>query len=692
MTDAFPQSAADVVADPPSAVAAAGAPPRRRLRALVVLALLIAVAYGASLRNSFVFDDAIFVERDVRLQTLEGVRRLFSEPLWGFTDKHGQRSEHQYYRPLQLVAPAAAKMWLGGAAWPVHLTSLVLHLLCSFMVYELVARALARSPGGPVAPRVDTLALLLAALFAVHPANSEAVLWASDLSGLGATACLLAVVLLHVSAAPRLVAALAIAALSLVAMLFKESGVLAPALMALFDFFLRRRVRVLDYLGALVALAAYLELRVHALGALLPGAGSLELGPVELAINAVALVPSYVATFLWPFELNMYRDFTPVTAATDWRFVVGAVLATGAAIAILATRRARPLLALGLAWAGLTASPWLFVRWPQLNAFAERYLYLPSIGIYLAAAALLAGARLGRAATTCAIALIAAFVVRDAVRTLEWKDEITIYTKTLEQSPRAELIRNNLSLRYLESGDPARGIPIQQELLRIAPTFPSGWHNMGLLLLAAGRRDEARDAFEKSATLEPFNAATALNLGYVYDLAGERERAVAQYFVATMLDAHDAKPWYNLAVIALEEGQLENAKRALGEALARAPDDRAAQGLRAKIAGLPPRNREPDPAATLKRCNDARADLDAGRTRLAIAKLEMAGWLDERAHVPHHFLANVRYLNGQYREALREEGEALARDPGNALYRANFAALEQLLTKGKDAGAAPTFR
>ena len=253
-----------------------------------------------------------------------------------------------------------------------------------------------------------------------------------------------------------------------------------------------------------------------------------------------------------------------------------------------------------------------------------------------------------------------------------------------------------MALRYLQIGEPVRGIPIQEELLRIDPDFPSGWHNMGLLMLAAGRNDDARAAFEKSAALEPLNAATALNLGYVYDLGGEREKAVEKYFLATILDPTDVKPWYNLAVIAYEERQLGNAGKAVNEVLSRAPDDRAAQALQKKLAapaGLPPaadeyaaRTRQ---QLTLDRCNTARAAAEAGRSREAIVKLETAAWLDERSPLPHHYLANVRYLAGRYREAHRHEREALARAPDNALYRANVAALEQLFAHNRNPSAPP---
>jgi hypothetical protein len=77
--------------------------------------------------------------------------------------------------------------------------------------------------------------------------------------------------------------------------------------------------------------------------------------------------------------------------------------------------------------------------------------------------------------------------------------------------------------------------------------------------------------------------------------------------------------------------------------------------------------------------------------REAVAKLQGAAWLDERSPIPHHFLANVRYLAGRYREAHRHERAALARDPENSLYRANVAALEGIIGGGGASESAPSF-
>jgi tetratricopeptide (TPR) repeat protein len=667
-----------------------------RARAFVVLILLVAIAYGASLRNEYVFDDAIFSERDARVQSLEHVDRLFLEPLWGFTDSEGRGSIHQYYRPLQLLPLAASKALVGEAAWPMHLLSLLLHAANALLVYEILRRLSGSS----------NAAMALAVLFAVHPANSEAVLWASDVAGLGAAFCTLSILLLYVASRPRALVWAAMASLYLAGMWFKESGVLVPSLMAAYDLLLRRRDeaapapwrRAASYLVLLPPLSFYLALRVHALGGLLPGAGALTLTPAQLAVNAVALIPSYWSTFLWPFALDMYHDFNAATGWQDPRFLAGAAILLAGAVAALAGLPRRRLLTFGLLWAAITTAPYLLVRWPKLNVFAERYLYLPSVGIYAAVAAVLPAAgktlqrdRAARLAGAAVAVVVLAFLVTDVRRTGDWHDEITLYTKTLRRSERAELIRNNLAIRLLHEGRAAEGLPLQLELLRLDPDFPSGWHNLGLIYLALDRNEDARAAFEQARAREPLNPATLLNLGYSYDATGRREDAVATYFRLTRVDPSSVKAWYNLAVIALEVGRPGNARRALGEVLAREPDDEAAAKLLARLQRAPAAvSARLDPAAARKSATGlagrAHAAADAHRWGEAIAELQAALWFAPDMALPHQYLANVYYMTGRIPEAVRQQRAAVALAPGNALLRENLQALESLLADGRRRG------
>lgn len=654
----------------------------RPFHVALALAALVAVAYGGSLRNELVFDDLIFMQRDPRVQSLARVGDIFSQALWSFGEADDAQV-HQYYRPLQLLPLAASHAAFGSAAWPSHLLSLLLHLANCLLAYALF-RAL----------MIDAVvAALLAALFAVYSGYSEAVLWASDIAGLGAAFCTLTIVNLHV-AAPRPRSTWLLSPLLLLCgVWFKESGVLAIPLVAAYDLVGApdrgwRRMWANRWRYAVWAppLALYGTLRLRALGGLLPGVESVPLSGVELLLNGLALLPTYALAWLWPFSPNMYHDFAVASSFGDPRVLCGMGLAAAALLVfgVTARRREHRAAAFGIAWAILAVAPHLLVRWPQLNVFAERYLYLPSVGLLIVVghvwqrqrARLRLPAR--RAVVGGVLGLLALFVLVDLRRTADWRDEVTIYRATLTQSARAELIRTNLAIRLLELRRYDEGIAVLDELQRINPEWPDVAHNLGLLYLGKGDTAAATRAFEQAAGRPSARAATFLNLGYLYDRGGRREAAVQTYLRAVQLAPRAPDAWYNLGVIALETGQLENARNAAARVLAAAPDDSAAAALMRRAEAATPRRQ--DDAATLERCKRARAAADAGNFDQAILALKTAAWLDEAAPLPHQYLANVYYLQGRLRAALRHQRAAVRRAPNQPLYRANLRALRAALT------------
>jgi len=660
-----------------------GSIPRpRRAKALALLVCLVAVAYGTSLANDLVFDDLIFATRDPRVQSLEAAPRLFVEPLWGFRDRPGRESVHQYYRPLQTLPLALSRSLFGAATWPMHLLSVVLHLANCLLVLGLLRRLLDD----------ENAAIAATALFAVHPGYSEAVFWASDVSGLGASLCLLAIVRLHAEGATlRPVGAVAASSLFLTGLWCKESGVLAPALMASYDLLVapeRGFARLMRtrraYLALVPALILYLSLRVHALGGLLPGVGDLSMSGTEFLANAVALLPDYARTFFWPFQLNMYHDFHAVAHVADPRLWMGAAMMLVGLVLFVRSARRVPRVAFGLAWAAITVSPHLLVRWPQLNVYAERYLYLPAFGIALVAANAWIRAGIGRTAkgrrlSGLAIAVVlVVFVTVDINRAGDWRDEVALYTKTLTQSSRAELVRNNLALQYLQLGQYDKGIAEIHELIRINPEFTDAYHNLGLLEMAAGRDADALAAFRSALTHDPNKPESLLDAGYLEDKAGNRAAAVALYRRLVHVDPANVAGWYNLAVIAVEAGQTGNARQALERVLRLAPDDRAATELRRRLEAhvAAPRTSQELRRRTIARCRAAKRALDAGKVRDALYDLQAAAWLDESAALPHHYLANVYVLIGRLDDALAEQRRALELAPGNPLYQRNLASLE----------------
>jgi len=674
-----------------------GTRPLSRFTVALLLTGLVGVAYGGSLRNEFVFDDLIFVQHDPRVRSLDQAKRLFVEPLWGFADNDGRTRLHQYYRPLQTLPLALSYSAFGEATWPSHVLNLLLHLANCFMVFAFIRRVLSVEPtyrssseNGVDNPSTEVIAAAATAVFAVHPGYSEAILWISNDAGLGAAACTLAILLLHLSAgSSRWFAQLAIAALFLIGLWFKESGVLAPAVVGLYDLMLApdrgwRRVRRLWWrYGVFVPpFVLYGALRWRALGGTLPGFDTVPLTSWELLINGVALLPQYVTTLLWPVDMNMYHDFDAIHSVWNARFLAGAFVLAAAAFVIALTVRRRPPIAFGAAWALVTAAPHLLARWPQLNVFAERYLYLPAVGVLLALAAavqlLIPRRSLRRAGAAALAGLLVAFIVIDVRRTRDWHDEVTLYTKTLTQSARAELVRINLALRFYELGRYDEGIQLLRGLLAFDPSWQDAWHNLGLLYLAKNQTEEARSAFEAARQRDPLNAATLLNLGYLYDRDGHRDEALDAYFRVLQLRPTDAQAWYNLAVIALDLGQRGNARHAIDEVLQNAPDDQGALALRRKLDLAPSKGGEtmPAPEETQRRCAAAKRAVEERRYADAAVALRVAAWYDEQSPLPYQYLANVFYLTGRVGEAVRAQREALQRAPDNELYKKNLAALE----------------
>jgi len=734
--------------------------PWTRHAAPLVLALLIAAAYGGSLRNEYVFDDLMFIRDDPRVRSLAEAPRLFVEPLWGYADKEGRVHLHQYYRPLQTFPLAIFYALTGEEAWLAHLYSLTLHWLNCVLAFAILRRITGAAGA----------ALAAVALFAVHPGYSEAVLWVSDYAGLGADLCILSIFLLHLSGhGGRWYGWLLTAALTLLGLWHKESGILAPVLVGAYELLRwsteRRQIVSGDRFSATTSEAVpqtdescspspvlwergaggegncrdeldsfatnpavqatsesdnpslsppvsrlrsvatlvfrysafvppvllYQYLRLKALGGMLPGFDAVPLTPYELALNAVGLIPDFVRTFFWPFELNMYRDFDAIHGIANLRFAVGAFVLLCGAVAFFASLRRRPAVAFGLFWAAATAAPHLLVRWPQLNVFAERYVYIPAIGLFLAAAGVARWTTwTGWTRWTRGVSLIGyggllvVFVVRVILRVPDWHDDLVMYGKAVRQSPRASLARNNLAVKLLELKRYDEGIALLEELKVLDPNWRNVNKNLGLLYLGKGDDAKAAECFEAAERADPFDRTVTLNLGYVYDKMGQRERAVAKYFELVNAEPRNTHGWYNLALIATEAGQFENAGAAVKRILQVDPADRPALLLGKRLKQIERPSLDADDAVTLRRCETARRAADEKRYAEATYTLQMAAWLDESSPLPHQYLANVAFLQGHLRRAVEHQRAALARDPDNALYRRNLESLEAALAARAD--------
>jgi hypothetical protein len=507
-----------------------------RARAAHFLLLLAAVAagYGGSLGNDLVWDDRIYIVENPAVREARW-RQIFGEPIGNF------------YRPVVFATFALEARAGRGAPELFHGVNLALHALVAGLLLAAVQRVGAERGA----------ALGASLLFALHPVESEAVLYVSGRTDILAAVFALATLLLHASAArwrgaPTLYGArLGAASCFAISLGCKESLVALPIALAAGDWILaptqtsepsanprdalrsaRRALREL-WLYVLV-LAAYAAWRSSI------GGERLVLTvpddwPAQIAA-ALSAITGYARLLFFPVGLHLERF---VSAEPAWRPIAGLALL---ALALAVVQRARSSIRFWILWAACAYLPTsnlvpVYPGLPAGMAFApEHFLYLPSTGL-LAALALAAAARLRpllAATTLTALLLVFAAVARDRAR--DWSDEEALYIQTLAWTPSSARVRLNLGNLYFERGDVQRAAAQFAAGLAHHPDDPDLLTNAGLAWMSLRQFAPAEGALVRAVELQPELAQARANLGALYGTAGRWDEARRAYGAALALD------------------------------------------------------------------------------------------------------------------------------------------------------------
>jgi hypothetical protein len=335
---------------------------RRTGLGLAALAAIALLAYMPSLWSGFVADDFALLELDKRYKGID----------WAFsTNTFGEAGGGFFYRPLWVSWNALLHDVFGDSAVALHAVNLVL-----FAVVAIEVWLLARLVAGP------RIAWIAAIVFAVYPRHGETVAWITGSTDLTAAAVALAALLALLAPWPPWVRVLVATTLAAAAALTKEVAFVLPAL-AFIVLWLRgdRRLRWIAPAAFAAALLVVGIVRYEVIG----GFGGYSVYPWR-PLRVVFVAVSYVVAAVTPPQLELIRYPAlvlfpaAVLAVVVWRF--------------LRVDRARQRVALaGAAWFAVAILPSLNVAVDLNTANGERLLFLPSVGIALVAAALLADIR-----------------------------------------------------------------------------------------------------------------------------------------------------------------------------------------------------------------------------------------------------------------------------------------------------------
>jgi tetratricopeptide (TPR) repeat protein len=562
------------------------------------LALLVLAVYARVAGHGFVnLDDAHYVSdnpRVLRGLTWEGVA-------WAFGT-----FQLANWHPLTWLSHMADVELFGLDPGRHHLVSVAFHAACTVLVF-LVLRA---------ATGATWRSAAVAALFGVHPLHVESVAWVSErkdvLSTLLGLLALAAWIRYVRRPSPGRYLPVAFAfALSLLA---KPMLVTLPFLLLLLDFWPLGRLGARFGPGPAArggsgqghAAASAPESgkgRLAVPTASSPRSGGIGLGALLLekapllalsaassavtwvaqsqggATTAMESVPIasrvanaavaygfYLAKTFWPSGLAAFYPHPAIAGGGHpWWQVAGSLLLLAALSALALWRwRTQPWLAVGWLWYLGTLVPVIGLVQVGAQAAADRYTYVPLVGIFVAvvwaACELLDRLPWGRAlAAAAGAAAVLAFAGVGWKQAGHWRDSISLHLHATRVTERNWVAWRALGDAYAEAGRLEEATAAHREALRILPGLAEAWHGLGVVAGRLGRHEEAIAHIEQALRIRPRYATAWLNLGSAQALLGRYPEAVAAFRNAVRDRPDDVRAWSSLGLAALRAGDVDQA-------------------------------------------------------------------------------------------------------------------------------------
>lgn len=548
---------------------------------MALLALCASLPYANTLLNGFVYDDSYQVLDNRYIRSFHYLRQVFTTSVWSFRDLQARTN---YYRPLMTFGYLVCYKLFGLAPFGFHLANLLLHVLIVLLLFHITVTMF----------RDRALAFGAATLFALHPIHTESVAWVGAVADLEVTFFFLLTFwfFLHVGTSeggrsePSHIAMVVSFALAL---LSKEQALTLPLLATIYEHFYRAdgaettfRQKAFRYRALWMSSVAYVLLRIHYMGAFAPVSRFPNLSVYQVLLSAFSLIGQYAQKLVWPVRLCAFYVFRKSSSLLDPGFLGGVgVLVFFAVVFKFLWRRDRTS-SFGLVWLLVTLLPVLNAQWVGLNVFAERYLYLPSVGLCWVAAwsveRLWIIASRNRPFFTKSLATVLASLailcmVRIVTRNRDWRDDLVLCSRTLAASPDAYPMLMNLGTVYAKEGHFDAAETAWLEVLKKSPGNIPTLNNLGNLHLMQGHIWEAIDSYRQAVQASPKNGRSHLNLGYAYSLVGLAESAELQFRAGVALSPGDPQGYAGLGVVYCLEKDPRRAELNFREALSLSPSD-----------------------------------------------------------------------------------------------------------------------
>jgi tetratricopeptide (TPR) repeat protein len=481
--------------------------------AFILSILLVGLCYVNSLPNDFVFDDGPIVSSNPAIRAITPIRFL-TAPYW---------TKDQYlgiYRPFTIfslsVDYAMWKRWAPGFRF----TNLVIHAINGVLVFSLGVSLLGRG-------LVPLVAMII---YLIHPVHTEAVTSIVGRSELFAACFMLSAWLLFRKGRTAW-AAIAFA----FALLSKENAIVLPAILVL-DMWLSRKWTGWARLSPIVLVAlAYLGLRFYVLGALgIPPSAQYMAGHLsylDRVLTAGRVFLRYLTLIFYPLNLAGDYDYNaiPIARIRDWDAWLGILLTFGVIGVAWWYRNRNWAVSFGLLFAAIAFVPGSNWITPISILMAERFLYLPLVGLSLVAAIAYCGLKdprlrwlIGAGGLLTAIILCNS---HDYIR----RDDFTFFKNMVRVVPNSAKARLGYGFALIQKGRNDEAVDELEAGLRIIPDFPELLSALALAKTTPTSCSQAWPLLKRALEIDPRHSDTHRRMGDCYLKEGRVREAEAMY-------------------------------------------------------------------------------------------------------------------------------------------------------------------
>lgn len=539
----------------------------------VIFTVTLAI-FSQARNHAFInLDDTIYIVENANVAT--GLN--FANIKWAFTSFDNAAG---LYLPVAFLSHMVDVQLYGLNPGGHHLTNVFIHAVAAVLLLLLFYRmtgALWQSS-------------FVAAIFALHPLNVESVAWVTERKDVLSALFMFTTLFLYaefVTKRKKWFYFLALLAF-LLGLMSKPMLVTLPVLLLLIDFWPLNRSQadqgqnrvglyfsrlpslikekipffILSIIFGLLTISMQHKVGATQVNVLNPFALRLE--------NAVTAYAKYLVKLIWPYDLAVYY---PYPAHIPLWQVAGALVLL-AVISWAAVRFAsrHPYLPVGWFWFLLALLPVIGLLQAGSQAMADRFSYLPKIGILIICAwgaPELLNRLKGQKPILTSLALVALLSLSLVTwkQLGYWQDSITLFQHTLRVAGGSFIIHNNLGLAHMREGHVDNALEEFRQALQIDSTKAEAHNNLGLALAAKGHLDEAIGEYYKALDVDANIAEVYNNLGIAYARKGNLDSAIGNFARAVEINPNYAIAHNNLGLALMGKGYVHDAIRSFQTAL-----------------------------------------------------------------------------------------------------------------------------